>query len=60
MSLESLICKTISKHAPEELALGFLQYEVLRKLNPRQYTELYKKNLAGENFDDMVTKLISL
>jgi len=31
-------------------------YEKLRKLNPRQFTELHAKNLAGQGaFDDLVS-----
>lgn len=33
------------------------RYEKLRKLNVRQFTELHKRNLSGENFDEMVDKL---
>lgn len=32
-------------------------YEKLRKLSPAQFTELYKRNLLGENFDEMVDAL---
>ena len=39
-------------------SIGALRYEVLRKLNPRQYAELYKRNMDGENFDDMVDALM--
>lgn len=48
----------IAHHTHRELALGFLRYEALRKLHPRQFSELHARNLAGENFDDMVTKLV--
>lgn len=58
MELQSLIYKTISKYEPEELALGFLQYEALRKLNPREFSELYERNLRGEKFDDMVKEMV--
>lgn len=37
--------------------LGHDRYEKLRKLNPRQFDELYARNLSGENFDEMVDKL---
>ena len=40
------------------LALGYIRYEKLRLLNPRQYAELSRKNLAGEGlFDDLVDEL---
>ncbi len=40
-----------------ELAAGHLRYETLCKLKPLQFEELHRRNLAGENFDDMVTEL---
>jgi len=47
----------IAHHTNEELALGFLRYEALRKVSPRQFSEFHGRNLAGENFDDMITRL---
>lgn len=44
---------------PEELALGFLRYESLRRLNARQYTELCQTNLKGDKkFDELVDELV--
>lgn len=40
------------------LKVGFDRYEALRKLNTRQFSELYARNLAGERFDDMVDALV--
>jgi len=34
------------------------RYEELRKMNPRQFAELYERNLHGENFDVMVDELV--
>lgn len=42
-----------------ELAVGFLRYEALRKLNPRQYSEICARNLKGENFDTMIDDLLT-
>ena len=42
----------------EELAIGYMRYKALRKLNPRQFNELNERNLAGEFFDDMVDELV--
>ena len=40
------------------LALGYIRYEKLRLLNPRQYAELNRKTLTGEgHFDDLVDQL---
>lgn len=41
------------------LALGYLRYEVLRKLSPRDFTVLFDRNLSGENFDSMIDEMIS-
>jgi hypothetical protein len=43
----------------EELAIGWLRYEALRKLTPQKYTELHRRNMAGERFDDMVDELVA-
>ncbi len=45
-------------HIESELVLGYLRYKALKKLNLRQYEELNKRNLNGENFDEMVDELI--
>lgn len=34
------------------------RYEVLRKLNPRQFAELYQRNIKGESFDRLVDELV--
>jgi hypothetical protein len=41
----------------DHLALGFLRYEALRKVNPAQFAELYRRNMHGDNFDRMVDVL---
>lgn len=40
-----------------EARQGGVRYEKLRKLSPRQFDELYARNLKGEFFDDMVDSL---
>lgn len=55
-TLGQLAVKCIAKHDVEELAIGFLRYETLRRLSPRQFAELHKRNLNGEPFDNMVTE----
>ena len=37
--------------------LGWQRYEKARRLNPRQWAELHKRNLAGERFDGMIDAL---
>lgn len=41
-----------------ELTQGYLRYEALRKLNPRQFAELHRRNLLGDNYDGMVDELV--
>lgn len=33
---------------------GATRYEMARLLNPRQWKELWRRNMAGENFDAMI------
>jgi hypothetical protein len=56
--LDQLVGMCVANHAPEELALGFLRYEALRRVNPRVFTEMHKRNLGGEFFDDIVTEAL--
>ena len=42
----------------DALALGFLRYEALRKLQPRELLRLWQRNMKGENFDQMIDDLI--
>ena len=39
------------------LLLGYARYEKARKLNPRQWGDLYERNLKGEVFDEMIDAL---
>lgn len=50
--------RAYDENYPTTLAAGYLRYEALRKLKPLQFEELHRRNLAGENFDDMVTELV--
>jgi len=36
------------------------RYETIRKLTPRQYAEIWRRNLNGENFDDMIDALAAM
>lgn len=58
IKIDCLISRAIATRTPEELALGFLRYEALRKLNARQYGELIWLNLAGENFDGLIDEIV--
>ena len=54
-----VICQAMDSHNSAELAIGFIRYEALRKLNARQFAELSARNRQGERFDDMVDGLIT-
>ena len=58
LQLSDKIAKTLYNRSAHELAVGWLRYEALRLLTPLKFAQLYQFNLNGENFDDMVTKLI--
>ena len=55
-TLEQLVVRAIAKNDVEDLAIGFLRYEALRRMNPRQFSEFHARNLKGERFDDIVTE----
>ena len=57
-SLDRLVRLCVANHTPEELALGWLRYEALRRVNPRIFAEMNRRNLAGEFFDDIVTEAL--
>jgi len=40
-----------------EYKVGWQRYEKVRKLNPRQFTELFMSTLDGKPFDEMVDEL---
>ena len=54
-TIEQLIAETIVERTPEQLALGWLRYEELRRFSVAAYQCLTARNLDGENFDEMVT-----
>ena len=58
-SLDEKVCEIIDRTTTWELAVGYLRYEALRKLNVRQFAELDQKNIReGVHFDDLVDALI--
>jgi hypothetical protein len=58
VDLDRLVRLCVANHTPKELALGWLRYEVLRRVNPRIFAEMNRRNLAGEFFDDIVTEAL--
>ena len=64
-TLEDLVRETkgdghCSGRSTDELALGYLRYEALRKLSPRQFDVIHMRNTGGkyERFDDMIDELV--
>ena len=55
-TIGQLVVRAIAEHDMEELALGFLRYETLRRMNLNQLKEIHQRNLAGERFDNIVTE----
>ena len=58
VALDRLVRLCVANHAPEELALGWLRYEALRRVNPRIFAEMNRRNLTGEFLDDIVTEAL--
>lgn len=56
--LERLVGLVVSNHTAEELALGYLRYEAIRRMSPRIFGELHKLNLSGRFFDDLVDEAL--
>lgn len=43
----------------DRIRKGYERYELVRTLNPCDFTALWKRNVAGEGaFDDLVDKMI--
>jgi hypothetical protein len=57
MTIDDLVRQTIAERTVEELAVGWLRYEAIRKLFPAEFMTLHHRNLKGERFDDMVDEL---
>ena len=55
--IERIIAKECYRTVPR-LTLGYMRYEALRRLNPKDYTKLHQRNLLGERFDDLVDDLV--
>lgn len=58
--LDDIIKQLIKHEEPARLALGFMRYEYLRRFNPRQFQELWNKNLNGAGgFDDLIDAMMA-
>lgn len=53
------VLKTMMSKDIRELALGWLRYEAVRKLNANRFAELCERNIRDHiQFDDLVDQLI--
>lgn len=58
-NLKKKLKRVIEYYSLEELALGYLRYEALRKLNPAQFNTLCRKNIMENKFfDSLVDELV--
>ena len=59
--LESLVAQTLRERATTELALGWLRYKALRKLDPRRFEKLWIQSISCDPttpFDELVDDLL--
>lgn len=54
-----LILDAIDSVGQYESAKGWLRYEKMRTLNIQQLSQLQRKNLEGEHWDDLIDQLIA-
>ena len=53
--INELVKKACQDNTIGELALGWMRYECVRKMNSRQFSELCKRNLKERiAFDDLI------
>lgn len=45
------------RSSKQTITLDAVRYSALRRIGPDKFKELHQRNLAGENFDTMVTQL---
>ena len=56
-ALKAALAKAAATIPAEDLALGWLRYETLRKINPREFSALWEKNIrTGIPFDDLLAE----
>ena len=56
--LQELVEEAVAFKSPEELALGYLRYEALRRVLPSKYKEMHELCIRGKWFDDQVDGLV--
>ena len=57
-TLHQLVQIVVRNHTPEELALGYLRYEALRRMSPRTFRDIYQRNLYGRDFDELMDEAL--
>jgi len=57
--ISQLVAQAELEEDEDTLALGFLRYEAIRKLSPRQFAELHARNLKGVHFDSLIDELVT-
>lgn len=56
--LDKLGVPFVAYLAIEEIEKAALRYEKIRKLNPHQFTQLWKTSMDNHNFDELVDKFV--
>jgi hypothetical protein len=56
--IKKLVEFTASSSNVKDMAIGWLRYECVRRMNPRQFGEICKRNLEGEDFDDLIDQAL--
>lgn len=58
MKFYDTVNRAINDNSEPALAVGFVRYEAVRKLNTQQFAEVFSRSLKGEQFDDIIDELI--
>ena len=56
--IDRLVVRAMEDNSDSELALGFVRYERLRKMNPMQFAKLHAENIKGRPFDFLVDEAV--
>jgi len=56
-NIEEILLAHWKSNHKHTITLDAVRYSALRRLGPDKFIELHQRNLAGENFDTMVTQL---
>ena len=56
-TIEDVLMEQAQNCTVGDLLVAVIRYNALRRIGPDKFKELHQRNLAGENFDTMVTQL---